>query len=230
MSDNKLVIKDDHKITIKTVANHVTDRLRQEIIDGVYKIGEHITVKNIVNKYGVSEMPVREAFQCLKGEGLLEVQQYKGARVLSINVRDASNIYDIRRMMELLIMSEVVTKEYDEHFIEELRRINSLFDLCQSKEEMNIQYQDVNNQFHYYMFSLCDNNRAKDMYVFYSGLLKALKKRYPNEIDEMKQAIAEHEEIIYSLSKRDQVKLEKVLTQHALRAKNELIRKMKISE
>jgi len=218
-----------NKFIIKTVSSSVTDRLRQEIIDGVYKSGEHITISKIVEKYGVSEMPVREAFQCLKGEGLLELQQYKGARVLSIDSKEASDIYDIRRVMELLIMSEVIKKDYDENFLNELRRINSLTDFSQSKEEINKQYHEINNEFHYFMFSLCDNKRAKDMYVFYSSLFKALKKRYPNEIDEIKQATAEHEEIIDALSKRDEKKLEKMIIQHANRAKNQLLKKMEVN-
>jgi len=214
------------KLVIKTVSTSVTDRLRQGIIDGDFKAGEHITIKTIVKRYGVSEMPVREAFQCLKGEGLLELIQYKGARVLSIDVKDAGDIYDIRRVLELLILSEVVKKNYDEVFLRELERINGQTDFSKGKEEINCHYQDVNNEFHYFMFSLSGNKRAKDIYAFYSSLFKALKKKYPNEIEDMKAASAEHLEFIDALRAHDERKLEVLVNRHAGRAKNALLKKM----
>lgn len=211
---------------IKTVANIVTEQLREDIINGVYKAGEHITFNEIAQKYNVSLMPVREAFQCLKGEGLLEIKQYKGACVHSLSDRDVKNIYDIRRVMEQLIMSEVIQKDYGEEFLGELEAINQTMDLSQNLTDLNRQWQEVNNQFHYHMFSLCDNTRARDMYTFYSDLFKALKKQYPNSKEEIVQSMREHEEIIQALRERDGEALTAIIEHHANRSKENALARL----
>ncbi len=211
---------------IKTVANLITDRLREDIINGVYKAGEHIVLGELAQKYGVSHMPIREAFQCLKGEGLLEVKQYKGARVLSFSRKDVSNIYDIRMVMEQLIMSEVVQKNYSEEFLQELERINQLTDFTQPSSQLSEQYQQINNQFHYTMFTLCENNRARDMYVFYSNLFKALKKKHPNTIEEIRNATQDHRSMIEALRLHDAQELSQIIVRHATQAKNNLLKRL----
>ena len=59
-----------------TLASKVTERLREDILSHKIEAGSHITIKNIAEIYGVSPMPVREAFRILEGENLLEVSPY----------------------------------------------------------------------------------------------------------------------------------------------------------
>jgi DNA-binding GntR family transcriptional regulator len=208
------------------MSRSVTDILRQEIINGVYLAGEHITIRQLVLKYGVSEMPVREAFQCLKGEGLLELQQYKGARVLSIDINDVAYIYDIRTAIEILILQEVIQKDYPKDFLKELDRINSLVDLSLPEKKLSFQYGSINNQFHSYMFTLSGNKRAKDMYTLYSNLFRALKKRYPDNAENIKTGVTEHKTLIQALKGKDETKVTELITRHSERAKKSLLKNM----
>ena len=61
-----------------TVAAQVTERLRSDIINKNIEPGSKITIKEISERYGVSNMPVREAFRTLEGEKLLEIIEGKG--------------------------------------------------------------------------------------------------------------------------------------------------------
>ncbi len=192
----------------------------------MYKSGEHIAISEIAQRYEVSHMPVREAFQCLKGEGLLELKQYKGARVLSVSIRDVGHIYDIRMMAEILILSGVIASDYGDEFLEKLSDINKKVDFSLPPDELNARYQEINNEFHYFMFTKCENRRAVDMYTFYSNLFRALKKKYPNTPEEISAAYAEHELIIEALRRRDAETLHRLVEQHATRAKHVLIGKM----
>ena len=60
-----------------TIANRVADQLRDDIVSHRIKPGSRITAKEIADKYGVSSMPVREAFSMLCGENLLEMNPYR---------------------------------------------------------------------------------------------------------------------------------------------------------
>ena len=50
-----------------TVASKVTERLREDIISKKIEAGSRITIKEISERYGTSNMPVREAFRTLEG-------------------------------------------------------------------------------------------------------------------------------------------------------------------
>lgn len=67
-----------------TIANRVADQLRDDIVSHRIKPGSRITAKEIADKYGVSSMPVREAFSMLCGENLLEMNPYRGATVIAV--------------------------------------------------------------------------------------------------------------------------------------------------
>jgi DNA-binding GntR family transcriptional regulator len=208
------------------MSRSVTDTLRQEIINGAYLAGEHITIRQLVQKYGVSEMPVREAFQCLKGEGLLELHQYKGARVLSIDVNDVAYIYDIRTAIEILILREVIQKDYTKGFLEELAKINGSVDFSLPEKKLSFRYGSINNQFHSYMFTLSGNTRAKDMYTLYSNLFRALKHRYPDTSEDIKIRVGDHAAFIQALKDRDETKIAELVVRHSDRAKNSLLQNM----
>ncbi|MBL8228105.1 MAG: GntR family transcriptional regulator, partial [Bryobacterales bacterium] len=59
----------------------VRERLRADILSGRFGPGERIKIAELSKRYGVSQMPVREALQMLQGEGLITIAPNKGASV-----------------------------------------------------------------------------------------------------------------------------------------------------
>ena len=70
--------------------------------------GTRLTIKEIAKRYHVSEMPVREALQRLQGEGLIELLPHRGSRVKVIDEVFMENIYDIRGVIEGLLICSCV--------------------------------------------------------------------------------------------------------------------------
>src|SRR6185295_7799604 len=64
------------------------DRLRDEIISGVWKPGERLQERNLCERFGISRSPLREAYQVLAAEGLLELPRNRGAIVASPSLAD----------------------------------------------------------------------------------------------------------------------------------------------
>lgn len=75
-----------------TVASKVTERLREDIISKKIEAGSRITIKEISERYGTSNMPVREAFRTLEGEKLLEITPTR-ARPFCASTRPLSGRY-----------------------------------------------------------------------------------------------------------------------------------------
>mgnify|MGYP000733094313 CR=1 FL=1 len=84
-----------------TIANRVADQLRDDIVSHRIKPGSRITAKEIADKYGVSSMPVREAFSMLCGENLLEMN-YRGATVIAVTPELVAQLNDLQYALESL--------------------------------------------------------------------------------------------------------------------------------
>lgn len=73
------------KIKLLSAKEQVAAVLRKAILSRDLVEGQEITLEGIARLVGVSSMPVREAFQILAADGLIQVRPNKGAVVLEIN-------------------------------------------------------------------------------------------------------------------------------------------------
>jgi DNA-binding GntR family transcriptional regulator len=74
----------------------VVKRIREAILDGVFKPGDHLTEVELAEKFEVSRSPVREALLALEKEGTLIVSPYRGAFVKSLSAEEALDIAQLR--------------------------------------------------------------------------------------------------------------------------------------
>lgn len=70
----------------------VVDQLRSEIINGVLQPGEPLRTEAIMERFGVSNSPLREAFAQLAAEGLIEVVRNRGAVVAPLTRGGAADL------------------------------------------------------------------------------------------------------------------------------------------
>lgn len=215
--------------SIMTVSQVVTDRLRQDILDGRYGPGDRITVNQIAQEYGVSHTPVREAFQSLKGERLVELLQYKGAVVKQMDIKTVADIYDVRGAIEVVIMTNIYKNGISSEMIQQLTHINNTVDFSRPPEETARTFALINDLFHHTLFSACDNQQAVEMYILYSNLFQALKKRYPIAIDRVRVSHAEHYQMLDILREGTLEELKNITVQHNEGAKENFLHQMKIS-
>lgn len=76
------------------------DRLRGAIIAGRFQGGERLVERALCDQLGVSRSVVREVIRTLEAEGLVETLARSGPVVARLDWRQASQIYDIRRLLE----------------------------------------------------------------------------------------------------------------------------------
>lgn len=74
--------------------------LRKAILSGEYSAGQKLSLTDIAAQTGVSRTPVREAFQMLESEDLLELRMNKGAIVKSITADVIRDHYEMRILLE----------------------------------------------------------------------------------------------------------------------------------
>jgi DNA-binding GntR family transcriptional regulator len=86
------------------VANH----LRRAILDGEIGVGERIRQETLASKLGASRLPVREALRTLEGEGLVNLEPNKGARVTKLDAEELRVLYRARAGIEPIVIADSV--------------------------------------------------------------------------------------------------------------------------
>ncbi len=85
---------------MQTLSEHVTEQLRNWILDGRFKPGERIEEIQAAELMGVSRTPVRAALSLLASEGLIDYQAKRGYLVRAFDLEEILAAYDVRSVLE----------------------------------------------------------------------------------------------------------------------------------
>lgn len=78
----------------------LADVLRRRVLDGFYRPGHRLVESALVAEFGTSRGVVREAFQRLAAEGVLEIAAHRGAAVRHLARTDVAAMAPVREMLE----------------------------------------------------------------------------------------------------------------------------------
>jgi DNA-binding GntR family transcriptional regulator len=207
------------------------DLLRDEIISGKIAANSRLTIAEIANRYEVSQMPVREAFQWLQGEGLIKILPHKGARVLSLDMNYVRNIYEIRAAIEGML-TRVSVGYLKTEDISQLESIHKK--MIHAAETGNLgELYSLNRAFHQTIYRHSDNTEAQEIYERYTGLLGTLRRKLGFEQGRIKEMMQEHAEILRSIKSKKTNGIEQLVRIHTEGAMNDilvLMKKLEINE
>jgi len=77
-------------------------RIRQGIVEGVYRPGERIVETRLADDLRLSRTPIREAIRMLQSEGLVLSLPNRGATVRALTAEDIGDLYEVRGRLEAL--------------------------------------------------------------------------------------------------------------------------------
>jgi DNA-binding GntR family transcriptional regulator len=88
----------------------VYEQLRDEILTGTLTTGAQLVEARIATDLGVSKTPVREALIRLQRDGLVEIEPYRGARVIEPAEADVREILELRILLECHIARDLANR------------------------------------------------------------------------------------------------------------------------
>lgn len=132
----------------------IEERLRAAILDGSLPTGTAVRQQELATLFGVSRMPVREALRQLEAQGLLAVEQHKGAVVAPLITWDATETYELRIVLESEALRQSAPTLAEADFTEIERLIN-----CMEVETDYSVMGELNKQFHLALYSKAHNRR-----------------------------------------------------------------------
>lgn len=130
----------------QTLAESITGRLRQLILEGQLPPGQSLRPADLAPRLGVSVMPVREALRILEAEGLVTFRPRIGARVSEISEEDVEELYVVRAALEGLAARHAVRNLTDA----DLAALHEVFDeMTQARERDDfIAFSSADREFH----------------------------------------------------------------------------------
>lgn len=216
----------DPQIQVKTatLADRVFDQIRTAIVKGELPPGSKVNEPQLSKQYGISRGPLREAIRRLEGCKLVEIQPNIGAKVISLNIEQAIEIYEIRESLEGL----ACRKAAQNSTLDDCLRLRALL----AKHEQQIQSQDGrlyyqkegDLDFHYLIVQLSGNTRLFNLLCgeLYH-LLRLYRVQSSSEPSRPKQAFKEHHQIVDALESSDGELAQLLMRRHIAGARETLI-------
>jgi len=182
-----------------TVHERVRGILRNDILSGVLKPGEHLRQSALAAELQVSVSPVREALRDLAAEGFVRFDPRRGATVRLV---DLEEFLEIRLLMETVepLAAKLAVQRITPDEIAEMARLQAELELVDTAEG----YTPLNIAFHEVLVAATRSPRLQALVESLNGssmlVVATALDVVPHRVE---QAVAEHRPILAALGARD---------------------------
>ncbi|MCR4744634.1 MAG: GntR family transcriptional regulator [Lachnospiraceae bacterium] len=199
-----------------SLRSRVYNQLRENILNGKYKIGEELKEVAIGEEYGVSRTPVRDAFHQLELEGLITIVPNKGAIVEGISDKDIYDIYEIRSRLEGLA-ARWACEHITAAQADRMEEILYMSDFHAARGHFD-KVTELDSQFHKLMYEASGSKRLELLLNDYHQYLYSVRKRSLGKLDRGRVSNEEHKLIESAIRNNDPDLAEKYAHEHILNA------------
>lgn len=194
-----------------SLADQIFMELENNILTGVYAIGDVFTETNFSEKLGVSRTPIREAIRRLEQEHLVDVTT-KGVVIVGISPKDISDMYEIRLRTEGLA-SHWAANTISEEGKKELKEIVELQEFYTSKKDVD-NIKNMDSKFHEVVYKNCGSIVLSDMLHELHKKLTKYRKASVSDNERAFQSTKEHREILDAILAGNGSLAEELTVQH----------------
>ncbi|MDH3462397.1 MAG: GntR family transcriptional regulator [Acidimicrobiia bacterium] len=212
------VERDDRR---RPLATFIREVIGEEIRSGVIAPGERLIEEDLAAAFDVSRTPVREALRQLQVAGLVQSLHNRGFIVNDI-LEDVDIVFNVRARVEGYAAA-LAARRAGAAELEELRDIQTELAEAVAKGDANGAV-ELNSRFHEAVMKAARSDRLADLienlrtdYVSYQVV-----SMYDEE--QLRASIAEHEEIIEALWRRDSYAADLAIQSHINKGLNAYLR------
>lgn len=209
-----------------TLVDTIYASIRKDITQHVLLPGQKINIKELSERYGASETPIKLALNRLISEKIIENFPRQGMKVQSVQAEEIEEIFDMRLMLDLYYTKEIITtvnfnealrtelaKNVEEH-LKIVASLNSDSPVDDYLKNYNYDY-----VFHELYLKCSGNKKVVDMYHYINPFLYSnyIFRRQSREKDI--SGVKEHEAILNAILSEDEQSLKEALKVHIYNAK-----------
>jgi len=196
----------------KTKAEKIYEQLRKDIVNGIYRPRQRLIISGVAERFGASEIPVREAMLRLQSDGLVKSIPYVGTVVAEIDLKDMERIYAIRIQLEGLAVRTAIHNITRKHLDLMEKKIKDIANAIEKRQHEKVSR--FNRDFHEIVFSCCDNNYLRKIIFDLWALCFRNDAIFTNMPGVSIRSNNEHRLILGALKKRDGALAEELMVRH----------------
>jgi DNA-binding GntR family transcriptional regulator len=194
----------------------VYNLIKEKIVNCEMLPGAVICEDVLVERFGTSRTPIREALLRLQRERLVDIFPRQGTFVSQICLKDIYEIYQLRLIIEPQVV-KISCKNLDPAV---LRRFRDFFDGLDAQKCSYAEWFRQDRELHSYIVDSSGNSHLRQMYgsIMDQNLrMRILAGKIPSR---MRETNHEHLAILDALLARDEQKAEEVMVSHILSSRN----------
>jgi DNA-binding GntR family transcriptional regulator len=202
----------------KSLAEEVTVRLRMEIVDGEFQLGEALSESMIAARYDVSRTPVREAFVFLGLEGLVRTEPQQGTFVFTIDREQFAQLSETRSILEVAALRLAIERDRKGLIKQWTRIVKAMKSAADAGDGKR--YCRLDGEFHHALFTLAGNPYLVEATQSFATKIASVRNRLGANPAHMKHSYKEHEDLL-RLIEENKVNSALELLDHHIRFKGE---------
>ena len=196
-------------MAFSTMSEIVLDELREDILSGRLKPGAKLDQNKLKDRFGISVIPLREAFKRLQSEGYVDIAPHRGVRVRPLSREEIEDLYLIRAEVEVLA-ARLALDNLAESDIAELKDLfKQMTGLTHAGEYAELL--KLNRKFHYTIYRAC----RRDFLLQLLDDLWMRSSRYRNLVTvkpgRARSALREHKAMLAACIARDKDSLARAI-------------------
>ena len=192
-----------------------------------FAFGGRLKIDDLAARYETSHMPIREALRQLQGEGLVTVEHNRGARVRNVDIEFIRDIFDLRVALEGMLARRAAER-IDQAQLARLAAIEEKLEASAARKDFTAVLA-ANQAFHAVINEAAGNVEAIRVLEVHWNLIIALWGRHGYGTDRAAGVISDHRQLLVALRARDADGAVMLASAHAVKAKQEMLRRFEAS-
>jgi len=192
----------------------VYENLRHQIITNQIHAGQRLVEQDMIDRFGIGKTPLREIYQELQRDELIEIIPQFGTRVVTLDIQKLKEVVQIRKALEGLC-AELASQNISSEEIDQLSQI------LEKAKEMESDHPDslkilsqYDTDYHQIIYRAAQNKQLikviqsllykMSMYWFQSGF----------SMEDFREQFEELEDLLQALKERNASKAKKIMEKH----------------
>ncbi|MEO8131771.1 MAG: GntR family transcriptional regulator [Bryobacteraceae bacterium] len=212
-------------MNVETTAASLAERLRLDIDAGVWAPGSALRQEELATRYGASRIPVREALQLLRADGLLEIEPNRGAYVRALNASEIDEIFDLRVLLEGYLLA-IATPLHTTRTLVRLHSIQAELEV----EDSRMGWLLGDRRFHQALYEPAGRIRSLEIVMMLRRQVERYALHDVNPGTRRTEWKREHRSLINAVKARDASRAAVLLTHHLNETRTVIFRHLPLPE
>lgn len=179
----------------------VADQLRSALLRGDYAPGQRLVEAELCESLGVGRAALREAIRLLAGDGLIEIEPHRTARVRKVSKDQALQMAEVRSVVEVLLARRAASRATPADAAELVDIGRMMRDAVEAFDPML--YSELNERLHTRIAEIADHQVAAEVVNRLQVQLTRFQMRLSLKPGRPVATLVDHEKLIEAVASGD---------------------------